>query len=202
MSLDGKKVAFLVAPEGVEQVELTEPWAAVEKAGGQPVLVVGGDEKTVQAFNHLDKGDTFDVDATVDDAAPGDFDALVLPGGVANPDLLRMHPGAVAFVKDAPIAAEWEGRPEGPIAEAQYAEKMLEASPDTPLAPFIHVFAAQRYRAAAEAAEHAADAQAAADAELRYREHLRQARAAKDPIFGLIADDLERVPYVYVQRSR
>jgi protease I len=99
VSLDGKKVAFLVAPEGVEQVELTEPWAAVEKGGGQPVLVVGGDENKVQAFNHLDKGDTFDADLPVSRAGVEDYDALVLPGGVANPDLLRTDSEAVAFVK-------------------------------------------------------------------------------------------------------
>jgi protease I len=99
VSLDGKKVAFLVAPEGVEQVELTEPWAAVEKAGGQPVLVVGGESTTVQAFNHLDKGDTFDADLPVSRAGVEDYDALVLPGGVANPDQLRTVPEAVSFAK-------------------------------------------------------------------------------------------------------
>src|SRR5215218_8046311 len=85
--LDGKTVAFMAA-EGVEQVELTEPWKAVEEAGGKPELISteGGD---VQAFNHLDKGDTFAVDHTVADADPGRYDALVLPGGVANPDFLR-----------------------------------------------------------------------------------------------------------------
>jgi protease I len=99
VSLDGKKVAFLVAPEGVEQVELTEPWAAVEKGGGLPVLVVGGDTKTVQAFNHLDKGDTFDADLPVARAGVEDYDALVLPGGVANPDQLRTNAEAVTFIK-------------------------------------------------------------------------------------------------------
>jgi protease I len=97
--LDGKKVAFLVAPEGVEQVELTEPWAAVEKGGGMPVLVVGGDGTKVQGFNHLDKADTFDADLPVSRAGVEDYDALVLPGGVANPDRLRTIPEAVAFVK-------------------------------------------------------------------------------------------------------
>lgn len=99
MSLVGKKIAFLVAAEGVEQVELTEPWAAVEKGGGHPVLVVGGDQKTVQAFNHLDKGDTFDADLPVSRAGVEDYDGLVLPGGVANPDELRTNPEAVAFAK-------------------------------------------------------------------------------------------------------
>lgn len=99
MPLNGKKIAFLVAPEGIEQVELTEPWKAVEEAGGHPVLVASEDTTTVQAYNHLDKGDTFDVDVPVSRAAVDDFDGLVLPGGVANPDRLRTDPGAVAFAR-------------------------------------------------------------------------------------------------------
>ncbi|MEV3978099.1 type 1 glutamine amidotransferase domain-containing protein [Nonomuraea sp. NPDC049758] len=107
--LNGKTIAFLVAPEGVEQVELTEPWKAVKQAGGTPRLVSTSSGK-IQAFNHLDKADTFTVDATVDDADPGDFDALLLPGGVANPDFLRTVPQAVRFARaffDAgkPVAA-------------------------------------------------------------------------------------------------
>ena len=88
--LAGKKIAFLVAPEGVEQVELTQPWRAVQDAGGSPVLV-STEAGAVQAFNHLDKGDTFQVDTTVAESGVHDFDALVLPGGVANPDFLRMQ---------------------------------------------------------------------------------------------------------------
>jgi protease I len=95
--LKGKKIAFLAA-EGVEQVELTEPWKAVEQAGGQPELLSVEDGE-VQAFNHLDKADTFPVDKTVADADAGDYDGLVLPGGVANPDFLRTDEGAVAFVR-------------------------------------------------------------------------------------------------------
>jgi protease I len=97
-SLQGKTIAFLVAPEGIEQVELTEPWKAVQEAGGQPVLV-STESGQVQAFNHLDKADTFSVDATVDGAQVGQYDGLVLPGGVANPDFLRTQPPAVAFAK-------------------------------------------------------------------------------------------------------
>ena len=95
--LAGKTIAFL-ATEGVEQVELTEPWKAVEQAGGTPELVsTSGGE--VQAFNHLDKGDTFKVDKTVSEATAADYDGLVLPGGVANPDFLRMDEDAVSFVR-------------------------------------------------------------------------------------------------------
>jgi len=107
--LQGKTVAFLVAGEGIEQVELTEPWKAVEAAGGTPKLV-SLEEGDVQAFNHLDKGDTFPVDDTVASADATTYDALVLPGGVANPDQLRAEEKAVAFAKsflDAgkPVAA-------------------------------------------------------------------------------------------------
>jgi len=96
--LSGRTVAFLVAAEGTEQVELTEPWAAVQAAGATPMLVSPASGE-VQAYNHLDKGDTFPVDVAVADARVEDFDALVLPGGVANPDQLRTDPQAVAFAK-------------------------------------------------------------------------------------------------------
>jgi protease I len=96
--LEGKRIAFLVAPEGTEQVELTEPWDAVTGEGATAELV-STDEGEIQAFNHLDKGDTFKVDRVVGDVSPSDYDGLVLPGGVANPDFLRMDKDAVAFVR-------------------------------------------------------------------------------------------------------
>ena len=96
-ALKGKKVAFLVATEGIEQVELTEPWRAVQEAGGEPVLL-STKEGTVQAFDHLDAADTFPVDVVVDHASPSEYAALVLPGGVANPDALRTSLSAVKFV--------------------------------------------------------------------------------------------------------
>jgi protease I len=97
--LDGKKIAFLVANEGIEQVELTEPWKAVESEGGQPELIAPETGKA-QAFNHLDKADTFDVDHAVSEVSASDYDGLMLPGGVANPDNLRMHDDAVQFARD------------------------------------------------------------------------------------------------------
>ncbi len=107
--LDDKTIAFVAAPEGTEQVELTEPWKAVEEAGGTPRLV-STQSGSIQAFNHLDKADEFDVDATVDTASADQYDGLMLPGGVANPDRLRMDKDAVNFIKaffDAgkPVAA-------------------------------------------------------------------------------------------------
>ena len=96
--LQGMRVAFLIANEGVEQVELTEPWQAIERAGGEPVLVAPEAGKA-QAFNHLDRGDVFEVDRTIADALGDSYDALVLPGGVANPDHLRMLPDAVHFTR-------------------------------------------------------------------------------------------------------
>ena len=108
-SLKGKKVAILVANEGIEQVELTEPRKALEEAGAT-VELLAPETGEAQAFNHLDKADSFPVDRAVGDADAADYDALMLPGGVANPDNLRTHPEAVAFVRaffDAgkPVAA-------------------------------------------------------------------------------------------------
>jgi protease I len=107
--LSGKTVAFAVAHEGVEQVELTEPWQAVEQAGGTPRLVSTAPDR-IQAFNHLDKADTFGVDDTFDSADHSRYDALVLPGGVANPDALRLDQGTVSFIRSffdggKPVAA-------------------------------------------------------------------------------------------------
>jgi protease I len=107
--LEGKRVAIVVANEGIEQVELTEPRKALEEAGAT-VELLAPETGEAQAFNHLDKADTFPVDRAVGDADAGDYDALMLPGGVANPDNLRTHPEAVRFIRaffDAgkPVAA-------------------------------------------------------------------------------------------------
>lgn len=111
--LAGVRIAFLVANEGVEQRELTEPWDAVRRAGATPVLIAleGGE---VQCFEHLDRADVAPVDITVAQAAAGDFDALVLPGGVANADELRTDQDAVQFVRQCfeqskPVAAICHG---------------------------------------------------------------------------------------------
>jgi protease I len=96
--LSGQKVLFMVANEGVEQVELTRPWQAVLEAGGQPVLAAT-EAGEVQAFNHLDKAGTFPVDVTTDAVAVEDYAAVVLPGGVANPDELRTDGSAVEVVR-------------------------------------------------------------------------------------------------------
>ena len=96
--LNGKRVAFL-ATDMVEQVELTKPWDAVEQAGGSPELISLEDGE-IQGFNHYDKADTFQVDRTVTDASVGDYDALVIPGGVGNPDTLRDDDDAVRFVRE------------------------------------------------------------------------------------------------------
>jgi deglycase len=97
-TLNGKTIAFLVASEGVEQIELTEPWKAIEQAGGIPELV-STEVGKIQAFNHLTPADTFEADKAADGVSASDYAALVLPGGVANPDNLRMNDAAVAFVK-------------------------------------------------------------------------------------------------------
>ena len=95
--LSGKKVAFL-ATDMVEEVELTEPWKAVEEAGGTPELLSIEDGE-IQAFNHFDKSKTYKVDKEVSSARIGDYDGLVIPGGVGNPDTMRGDDDAVEFVR-------------------------------------------------------------------------------------------------------
>ncbi|MGO4256784.1 type 1 glutamine amidotransferase domain-containing protein [Marmoricola sp. RAF53] len=108
-TLQEKTVAFLTAPEGVERVELTHPWDAVADAGARPELLSTQDGE-VQTYDHLDKAEARTVDRLVADVSVDDYDALVLPGGVANPDALRMDETAVRFVRDfvasgKPVAA-------------------------------------------------------------------------------------------------
>jgi protease I len=104
--LRGKRVAFLVANVGVEQVELTSPWQAVKDAGGEPVLLAPEKEQVQAVQGDLDKGDTFAPDHAVGDVSAADFDAVVLPGGVANPDKLRLVAEAVDFVKATAAAGK------------------------------------------------------------------------------------------------
>jgi protease I len=104
-----KRIAFLTASEGVEEVELTKPWQAAVDAG-HTVELLSTDEGEVQLFEHLDKSSTRRIDRRVADVAVADYDALVLPGGVANPDALRMDAEAVSFIRDfvdsgKPVAA-------------------------------------------------------------------------------------------------
>jgi protease I len=95
--LNGKRIAFL-ATDMVEQVELTEPRKAVEAEGATPELV-SLEEGEIQGFDHYDKADTFKVDRTVEEASADDYDALVIPGGVGNPDTLRADENAVEFTR-------------------------------------------------------------------------------------------------------
>jgi protease I len=113
--LRGKKIAFLTANEGVEQVELVEPLEAVREAGAEAELLAP-EAGEIQAFNHLDKGDTFDVDRAVGEADASDFDGLVLPGGVANPDVLRTKSEALEFVRGFFAA----GKPVGVICHGPW----------------------------------------------------------------------------------
>jgi protease I len=118
--LEGKRVAFLAA-DGVEQIELTEPWKAVEDAGGKPELIAP-EKGEIQGFDHLDKADSFGVDHTASDADPSDYDGLVLPGGVANPDFLRTDEDVVAFVR----AFFEAGKPVAAICHAPWT--LIEAN--------------------------------------------------------------------------
>ncbi|WP_045740546.1 type 1 glutamine amidotransferase domain-containing protein [Actinoplanes rectilineatus] len=114
VSIKGKRVAFL-ATDGVEEVEYIEPRKAVEKAGGTAELVSIKDGE-IQAMNHMDPGNAYRVERSVREADPADYDALVLPGGVANPDFLRMDADAVRFVR-AFVSA---GKPVAAICHAPW----------------------------------------------------------------------------------
>ncbi|HWC07808.1 MAG TPA: type 1 glutamine amidotransferase domain-containing protein [Solirubrobacterales bacterium] len=113
--LSGKKVAFLMANEGVEQVELTEPLEALRGCGAE-VELLAPEAGEIQAFNHLDKAHTFPVDRAVGEADPSAYDGLVLPGGVANPDILRTEEEALRFVRDFFAS----GKPVGAICHAPW----------------------------------------------------------------------------------
>jgi deglycase len=112
--LDGKRIAF-IATDGVEQVEHVEPWKAVEQEGAKPELL-SIQTGEIQGFNHLDKADRLKVDAAVKAVDPGDYDGLVLPGGVANPDRLRTDEDVVAFIRHF----FEEGKPVGVICHGPW----------------------------------------------------------------------------------
>jgi protease I len=111
--LQGKRIAFVMANEGVEEVELTKPLEAVRDAGAEADLLAP-EAGEIQAFNHLDRGETFTADRAVGDAEMDEYDGLVLPGGVANPDQLRTKDEAIEFIRaffeaGKPVAAICHG---------------------------------------------------------------------------------------------
>jgi protease I len=112
--LSGKRVA-VVATDMVEQVELTEPWKALEEAGARPELI-SIEPGEIQGFDHYDKADTFKVDKPIDETRPDDYDALFLPGGVGNPDTLRMNEKVVEFIR----TFVEEGKPVAAICHAPW----------------------------------------------------------------------------------
>lgn len=121
-TLDGKKIAF-ISVRGVEQPELTEPWQAVQEAGGQPVLISDKPGTITALKGDWDRGDDFPVDLTLDDADPDDFDALVLPGGTLNADEVRQLEKAQAFVR----AFMEAGKPVAPICHGAWVLVEIDA---------------------------------------------------------------------------
>lgn len=114
--LTGRKIAFLVSNAGVEHAELTEPWEALAQAGAVPTLIAPADGIVQTVTGDVTPGEIFHPDLHVHDARPDDFDALVIPGGVANPDRLRLVPEAVSFVKQFVSA----GKPIGSICHGPW----------------------------------------------------------------------------------
>ena len=117
--LSGKRVA-IVATDGFEQAELSEPMKALQEAGAK-TEIVSVKSGQIQGWRHFDKADFFKVDKTVDQAKPEDYDALMLPGGVANPDQLRLSPKAIQFIKAFVDAKK-------PIAAICHAAQVLAAA--------------------------------------------------------------------------
>ena len=110
--LEGKRIAFLAA-DGFEQSELEQPWNEIKNAGAT-VELLSVHKGSIQGMRHMDKGDAFEVDRLVAESDAADYDGLVLPGGVANPDMLRTNLPAVEFVRDffaqsKPVAAICHG---------------------------------------------------------------------------------------------
>jgi protease I len=114
-ALQGRRIAVMVANEGVERVELTEPWDAIAAAGGEPVLIAP-ETGDVRTFDHLDAAEVRTATVATADASPDDYDGLILPGGVANPDQLRMDAAAVGLVRSM-VAA---GTPVGVICHGPW----------------------------------------------------------------------------------
>lgn len=148
------------------------------------------------SFSSAYEGSPADVEAVARDAKRRAIERAI----VASIEADGVAALAVAFVKEAPIAYEWKGLPDGPLAESAYAEQVLQKDSGTPLAPFLYLFIAQRQRAAAEAAESRQDLVVKKAATEKYLQFLQKARAAADPLFGLVADDMQRLPFVYLRR--
>jgi hypothetical protein len=147
------------------------------------------------AFSSLYENKPQDADALQSDAKRRVIERAI----VSLIDAPDINARAVEFVKSAPIAYEWEGRPAGPLAESTFAEEILKKDAKTPLAPFLYVFIAHRQRAAFEAASRGDDRAAMQAAAKQYRAFIERARTSPDPIFRLLADDLDRVAYVYTR---
>jgi len=112
-SLKGRKVAIL-ATSGFEQSELQKPKQLLEEAGATTVVIAPDDAKSIKGWRHTDWGDDVKVDLPLSKARATDYDALVLPGGVINPDKLRLHEEAIEFIRDfgdtgRPLAAICHG---------------------------------------------------------------------------------------------
>jgi len=108
---------------------------------------------------------------------------------------------AADFVADAPIAAEWNGLPEKPIAEAGFAEDVLKKNPGSPIAPWLYLFIAERHRVAFESYENGKTEEGMKTSARKYRTFIERARSVEDPVYRAIADDMDRLPYLYIKST-
>lgn len=117
---------------------------------------------------------------------------------VETPDVAAT---AAGFVAAAPVSAEWDGRPEGPLAEATFAENVLKKDPASPLAPWLYAYIAVRQRIAFEASGREQDVEGMRTAAKKYRAFVERARAVEDPVYPALVEDMERLPFLYIKGS-
>lgn len=132
------------------------------------------------------------------DAKKRDIERAIV-GLIDTPGIERR---ALDFVKSARIVFDWKGHSEGPLGEAAAAEQFLKQQPSSPLAPYLYLFIAHRQRAAFEAHDRAQNVEGMKAASRKYKTFMQRARSAEDPVFGLIADDLDRQPHVYLKTDK
>lgn len=150
------------------------------------------------AFKSRYESQPDDIDKVRADAKRRDLERAI----VALIDAPGIEKMAAELVAAAPIAAEWGNKPDGPLAEASFAEHQLKKAPSSPLAPWLYVFIAQRQRVAFEASEHLKDEAGMRAAAKKYRAFVERARAAADPIYASIVDDMERQPFLYLKTAQ
>ena len=149
------------------------------------------------AFKSQYKNEPADLDAVRSDAKKRVLERAI----VSLLDTAGIEKTAADFVAAAPIAHEWEGLPDRPLAEAGFAENVLKKDPSSPLAPWLYVFIAERHRVAFETYENQKNLEGMKAAARKYRTFVERARSSGDPIYAALVDDMERQPFLYIKST-